>query len=83
MPSNDEACLAAARQRAAWAVANSDADFGFGLEGGVQPSGLGLLLTGWVVAQDRHGQTGIGGGGRLPLPRAIADRVRAGEELGR
>jgi non-canonical (house-cleaning) NTP pyrophosphatase len=41
-----------------------------------------LLLVGWVVVVDRNGREGVGGTARLPLPKAIAEQVKAGRELG-
>jgi inosine/xanthosine triphosphatase len=82
MPMDDQECLAGARQRAAAALQALDADLGIGLEGGVHPTAEGLMLTGWAAVVDRQGRQGIGAGGRLPLPAAIARRVAAGEELG-
>lgn len=82
MPMTDEETRTGARNRALAAREALDADFGVGLEGGVQPEPFGLTLHGWVVVVDRDGRTGIGGGGRLPLPEHIAQKVLAGTELG-
>ncbi|MCA9935242.1 MAG: inosine/xanthosine triphosphatase [Ardenticatenaceae bacterium] len=82
MPMSDAESLAGARNRARAARAAANADLGVGLEGGVNPEEIGLVLHGWVVVVDGNGRTGIGGAGRLPLPEAIAKRVLAGEELG-
>jgi len=82
MPMSDAESLSGARNRAHAARAIANADLGIGLEGGVNPEAIGLVLHGWVVAVDGNGRTGIGGAGRLPLPEAIAKRVLAGEELG-
>ncbi len=82
MPMSDEETRTGARNRAVAAREALDADFGVGLEGGVQPEPFGLTLHGWVVVVDGNGRTGIGGGGRLPLPEHIAQKVLAGTELG-
>ncbi|MCA9978609.1 MAG: DUF84 family protein, partial [Anaerolineales bacterium] len=74
--------LTGARNRAQAARQAAAADLGVGLEGGVNPEPFGLALHGWVVITDGNGREGIGGGARLPLPEAIAQRVRNGEELG-
>ena len=81
MPMTDEETRIGAHNRALAARDALDADFGVGLEGGVQPEPFGLTLHGWVVVVDRSGRTGIGGGGRLPLPAHIAQKVLAGTEL--
>jgi inosine/xanthosine triphosphatase len=82
MPMSDADCLAGARNRARAAQAAASAALGLGLEGGVNPEPAGLMLLGWVVAVDGQGREGVGGGARLPLPAAIAQRVLAGAELG-
>lgn len=82
MPMTDEETLAGAKNRAVAACSALDADFGVGLEGGVHPEPFGLVLQGWVVIVDGNGRMGIGGGGRLPLPEHIAQKVLAGTELG-
>ncbi len=82
MPMSDAESLQGAANRATAALAALNADFGVGLEGGVQPEAHGLTLHGWVVIVDVNGKQGIGGAARLPLPEPIARRVFAGEELG-
>jgi len=82
MPMSDTETIAGARNRAIAARLQLDGDLGIGLEGGVHPEPFGLTLQGWVVVVDKDGREGIGGAARLPLPKTIADRVRAGEELG-
>ncbi len=82
MPMSDAESLTGAQNRARAALTLTQADLGVGLEGGVNPEAIGLVLHGWVVVVDGNGRTGIGGAGRLPLPEAIARRVLAGEELG-
>lgn len=79
---NDEACILGAKNRAVAARDALDADYGFGLEGGVHPWAEGLLLVGWVAVVDKNGRFGVGGSGRLPLPTQMGNRVLAGEELG-
>lgn len=83
MPLSDAECVAGARNRALAAMAQTAvSDFGVGLEGGVAQEPFGLALVGWVVVVRADGQEGIGGCPRLPLPKPIAQRVLAGEELG-
>jgi inosine/xanthosine triphosphatase len=82
MPMTDAETVAGARNRAIAARDQIGADLGIGLEGGVHPNGVGLILHGWVVIVNENGREGIGGAARLPLPQHIADRILAGEELG-
>ncbi|MBL0169576.1 MAG: inosine/xanthosine triphosphatase [Gemmatimonadaceae bacterium] len=83
-PFGDEETQRGARTRAHHALAASaDADLAIGLEGGVVVAPHGAMRTcAWAVAIDRHGQEGIGGSLAMPLPEAVATRVRAGAELG-
>ncbi|MEZ4510611.1 MAG: inosine/xanthosine triphosphatase [Chloroflexota bacterium] len=82
MPMSDTECIVGARNRALAARKTAVADFGVGLEGGVEQEPFGLALVGWVVLIGPAGQEGIGGCPRLLLPTHIAQRVLAGEELG-
>ncbi|MCP4362848.1 MAG: inosine/xanthosine triphosphatase [Chloroflexi bacterium] len=82
MPMSDEETMLGARNRATAAREAVAADFGVGLEGGVQRESFGLALMGWVVVVDGNGRYGIGGCARLQLPDQIAQRVLSGEELG-
>lgn len=77
---SDAETLLGATNRARAALAG--ADFGVGMEGGVHEEPFGLLLMGWVVVMDKNGRLGISGTNRIPLPEAIANRVRTGELLG-
>ncbi|MGB9986464.1 inosine/xanthosine triphosphatase [Salarchaeum japonicum] len=80
-PMTDAETRKGARNRAERALAAGDYDLGVGLEGGVTSLDDDLLLTMWAAVTD--GETvGVGGGPRLLLPDEIAERVRAGEELG-
>lgn len=82
MPMSDKETLQGAENRARRALEQTAADLGIGLEGGVNQEATGLMLLGWVVVVDGSGRMGVGGASRIPLPKKIADRVRAGEELG-
>jgi conserved hypothetical protein TIGR00258 len=73
------------------AARETGADFGVGIEGGVgsfdpvgdgtceSDSGLSLLV--WAAVTDGT-ETGVAAGPSFPLPTAVAQRVRDGEELG-
>ncbi|MBL7021797.1 DUF84 family protein [Patescibacteria group bacterium] len=82
MPMNEKESIKGAINRATAARIEGDADYGFGLEGSVQEINERMFLTGWVAVIDREGEIGIGSGGYILLPESIADRLRAGEELG-
>lgn len=82
MPMSDDECLTGARNRARLAREMNDADFGVGLEGGVNQESAGLMLLGWVVIVHRDGRESVACTTKIPLPKMLADRVLAGEELG-
>lgn len=82
MPMSDEECLSGARNRAKMARESSNADFGVGLEGGVNQEATGLMLLGWVVIVHRDGTESVSCTAKIPLPKMLADRILAGEELG-
>jgi inosine/xanthosine triphosphatase len=82
MPMSDEECLTGARNRANLARDVNDSDFGVGLEGGVNQEAAGLMLLGWVVIVHRDGTESVSCTSKIPLPKMLADRILAGEELG-
>jgi inosine/xanthosine triphosphatase len=82
MPMSDEECLRGARNRANLARSQGDAEFGVGLEGGVNEEPSGLMLLGWVVIIHRDGRESVACTTKIPLPKILSERVLAGEELG-
>jgi inosine/xanthosine triphosphatase len=82
MPLGEEAIRAGALARARTALELTDAEIAFGLEGGATLDGDRAWLTAHVVALTRDGQLGEAAWGRMLLPRAATERLRAGEELG-
>lgn len=58
-------------------------DLGIGIEGGVAelPGAEGLFLVMWAAVTDGD-RMELGAGPSLRLPSGVADRIRAGEELG-
>ncbi|KAI9336691.1 Non-canonical purine NTP phosphatase/PRRC1 [Obelidium mucronatum] len=80
--SDDETILGATNRanRAMEAVRN--ADFGIGLEGGIQKIGALYFDGGWIVVVDRKGKSGIGCSARYQLSQKIMDMVLKGDELG-
>jgi inosine/xanthosine triphosphatase len=82
-PRGREETITGAENRARRALAETDAGLGVGIEGGVAAvEGMpGLFLIMWAAVTDGE-QLGRGGGPSLRLPGDVADRIRAGEELG-
>lgn len=82
-PWGDEETIRGALARAAAARAALDADWGVGIEGGVVDAGDGAVRTcAWAAIVARDGRQGVGGSLSLALPRAVAELVRGGLELG-
>ncbi|NLT73568.1 MAG: DUF84 family protein [Chloroflexi bacterium] len=82
MPMTDREGQSGALARALAARQAADADLGLGLEGAVNESPEGLMLTNWVVAVSRDGRKSLASGGGFVLPELIAREIRAGAELG-
>jgi inosine/xanthosine triphosphatase len=82
-PFGDDETRQGAEARARSALAQSDATLAIGLEGGVVIESDGSMRTcAWAVALSRDGRRGVGGSLSMPLPESVAQRIRAGEELG-
>lgn len=81
-PFGDAETIAGARARAQRAREAADADLGVGLEGGVVDSPEGMRTCAWCVVVHRDGREGVGGSLAMPLPEAVAQMIRGGEELG-
>jgi inosine/xanthosine triphosphatase len=82
-PFSDEETITGAVNRAKQALREGDGDLGIGLEGGVQDTPFGLFLCNWgALVANSDDPPIIAGGARILLPEEIAERLRAGEELG-
>src|SRR5688572_6025965 len=81
-PVGDQATREGARNRARAALAATGADVAFGLEGGVINDPPLVWLVSWVAAVASDGRQGDASGLRMPLPKTVADRLAAGDELG-
>src|SRR3954453_20229288 len=81
-PMNDDQTLGGARTRAENAGKIVEADYCFGIEGGVQERDGEMEAFAWVVVISRDGRIGEARTATFQLPRRIAELVRAGVELG-
>ncbi len=82
-PVGDEETRRGAHNRARAVLDLTDAEWGFGLEGGVVQSEFGLMTNAWCVVVARDGRVGVGGSANMLLPQVVADRIlRDGRELG-
>lgn len=81
-PMSDEETLRGAIQRARnAAVMIPEADYWVGIEGGVEDEGGDMTAFAWVVVKSGD-SLGKGRTGAFFLPKAVADLVRQGKELG-
>lgn len=55
---------------------------GVGLEGGIEDKGDEMWNTVWGAVVDREGNLGLSAGSRFLVPVEIAERIRAGGEMG-
>lgn len=85
-PWGDEETIRGATGRARGALAarrQAGAELGVGFEGGVVDQGDGGVRScAWAAVVAPDGTLGVGGSLAMPLPPAVARRLRAGEELG-
>lgn len=81
-PVGDQATREGARNRALAALVATGAEVSFGLEGGVLHEPPLVWLVSWVAAVTTDGRSGDASGLRMRLPRSVADRLAAGDELG-
>ncbi|AIM15921.1 MULTISPECIES: DUF84 family protein [Neobacillus] len=81
-PFSDEETIQGAINRATRALQQGNGDIGIGLEGGVHQTSQGLFLCNWGALAAKGIQPIIAGGARLLLPEEVAERLKAGEELG-
>ncbi len=82
MPMSAKETIKGSENRAINALSSMDAEFGVGVEGGVEDTELGTMLCSYVTVINKKGVRGTGGGTSVRIPEPIARRVKAGEELG-
>lgn len=82
-PMTEEETLRGALNRAENASKiNSLADFWVGLEGGLEERNGQMESFAWIVVKDKSGKIGKGRTGTFFLPKAVADLIKQGMELG-
>ncbi|MBD8016516.1 DUF84 family protein [Microbacterium sp. APC 3898] len=79
-PFSQEETRQGAKNRAANAL--GDFDFAIGLEGGVYEMEGILYLCNWGALTTKDGRMYTAAGAQIPLPKAIADKLYSGAELG-
>jgi inosine/xanthosine triphosphatase len=81
-PVGDEETQLGAINRALRASGMVEGAFGIGLEGGVRMIGEQMYLCNWGALVLPDGKRFTAGGAQIPLPKEIAVKVSAGNELG-
>ncbi|WP_433743796.1 DUF84 family protein [Falsibacillus pallidus] len=81
-PFSDKETIDGAVNRAEFARKAAAADIGIGLEGGVVETENGLFLCNWGALSFGKEMPIVAGGARILLPNEIAEKLRAGLELG-
>lgn len=83
MPMSFAEITQGAKNRALAALQAGEADYGVGLEGGLNETNIGTLLMGFVAIVDKAGKWGYSGGEGLFMPEKIIRIVKeSGKELG-
>ena len=78
----DAETIRGARIRAARAIGLGQADYGVGIEGGLEQTEGSWFNSGWAVVVDRTGREGVGSTLRMQVPLTLMNLVLAGQELG-
>lgn len=81
-PMSDKESITGARNRAKKALESLGADYGVGLEGGLQEIEGNWFDAGWIVVVDKEGNEGIGSTIRMMTPEKMMDLIKQGMELG-
>jgi len=81
-PMSDLESIKGARNRAKIAIKKENADFGVGLEGGLQKIENNWFDSGWIIVLDKKGKEGIGSSLKMHTPRKMVKLINKGLELG-
>jgi|SRR3989344_9021651 len=81
-PMSDEECIKGARNRAGAALEKKEADFGVGIEAGLQKIGKDYFDCGWVVILHKNGKFGMASSARIWTPPKMMKHIFKGMELG-
>lgn len=81
-PMSDKESIRGATNRAKRAMKKLDADYGVGIEGGMQKIGKEWFTSGWAVVVDKEGTIGTGSSIKMSVPPKLLDLILHGMELG-
>jgi len=81
-PMSDEETIHGGRNRAQNALKKTGADYGVGMEGGIQELQGRIMSCGWMIVINKDGREGIGGNPKVEIAPKIMKLIREGKELG-
>jgi inosine/xanthosine triphosphatase len=81
-PMSDIESIKGAINRAKKSITEVEADYGVGLEGGLQKIGERWFDCGWIAVIDNQGYLGIASTAKVETPPKIITMVKEGMELG-
>ena len=82
-PMSNEESIKGATKRAYEALKKTkDADYGVGLEGGLQKYFESSFVVGWVAVINKQGKSSLAGTHSSPLATRVEKHIQAGKELG-
>lgn len=81
-PLTDAESISGARNRAKQALQKIKANYGVGIEGGIQAVGDLWFDCGWFVIVNQKGEEGVAASAKIPVPEKMMTHIRKGEELG-
>lgn len=82
MPLTDEETIKGAINRAKEALKYGKADYGVGIEGGVDDTEYAMFLCAWIAIINNKGKTSLACTTKIEMPEEIANEIRTGKELG-
>jgi inosine/xanthosine triphosphatase len=80
-PLDTQETLQGAMNRAKQAQILSNAEFGIGIESGLERIQDRWFECGWICVQDRQGNLGFGSSNRYEIREPLMERIRQGKEL--
>src|SRR5258708_40205244 len=81
-PMSDEESVRGARNRAQKALKKMKADFGVGIEGGLQKIEEYWFTRGWMVIVNQKGDEGVGSSVSIRVTDRMMELIHQGKELG-
>lgn len=80
-PKSDKESIEGAVNRARSAQKKTKADFGIGMEGGIQKIGSNWFESGWIAVVDKNGNLGLGSSARFEMSAKLTKELLSGKEL--